>query len=72
MSTPTIFETCRPREDVLSGAVADADFAADLGRARPRGLGVRRPRAVLRRHLPDEGPQEPSRERLPAPVRRWG
>ncbi len=30
MSTPTIFETCRPRGDVLSGAVADADFAADL------------------------------------------
>ena len=30
MSTPTIFEACRPRGDVLSGAVADADFAADL------------------------------------------
>ena len=28
MTTPTIFETCRPRRDVLSGAVADADFAA--------------------------------------------
>ena len=30
MTTPTIFETCRPRDDVLSGAIADADFAADL------------------------------------------
>ena len=30
MTTPTIFETCRPRDDVLSGAMADADFAADL------------------------------------------
>ena len=30
MATPTIFETCKPREDVLRGAVADADFAADL------------------------------------------
>ena len=30
MATPTIFETCRPREDILRGAVADADFAADL------------------------------------------
>ena len=30
MTTPTIFETCRPRGDILSGAVADADFAADL------------------------------------------
>ena len=27
---PTIFDTCQPRADVLAGAVADADFAADL------------------------------------------
>ncbi len=27
---PTIFDTCRPRPDVLDGTVADADFAADL------------------------------------------
>ena len=30
MTVPTIFETSRPREDVLRGAFADADFAADL------------------------------------------
>ena len=30
MTIPTIFETSRPREDVLRGAVAEADFAADL------------------------------------------
>ncbi len=30
MTIPTIFETCHPREDVLRGAVAEADFAADL------------------------------------------
>ena len=30
MRIPTIFEACRPRSDVLSGAVTDADFAADL------------------------------------------
>ena len=30
MTVPTIFETCRPRPDVLKGAVAEADFAADL------------------------------------------
>ena len=30
MALPTIFDTCRPREDILHGAVADADFAADL------------------------------------------
>ena len=43
MSVPTIFETCRPRPDVLAGAFADADFAADLaaviaGRASPEYL----------------------------------
>lgn len=30
MATPTIFETCRPRADVLAGSVAEEDFAADL------------------------------------------
>ena len=30
MAIPTIFDTCRPRPDVLDGTVADADFAADL------------------------------------------
>ena len=30
MAVPTIFETCRPREDVLQGNLAEADFAADL------------------------------------------
>ena len=30
MSTRTIFDTCRPRSDVLRGELAEADFAADL------------------------------------------
>ena len=30
MTIPTIFETCRPRADVLKGAISEADFAADL------------------------------------------
>ena len=30
MNVPTIFDTCRPRTDVLVGRVAAADFAADL------------------------------------------
>ena len=30
MTVPTIFDSCRPRPDVLTGAVAEADFAADL------------------------------------------
>ena len=31
-AAPTIFDTCRPRPDVLAGAAAEADFAADLAR----------------------------------------
>ena len=30
MKVPTIFKSCDPRSDVLSGAVTEADFAADL------------------------------------------
>lgn len=30
MSTPTIFDICRPRKDVLDGTVTEAEFAADL------------------------------------------
>ena len=30
MTIPTIFETSRPRDDILRGAIAEADFAADL------------------------------------------
>lgn len=31
MTTPTIYDLCVPRQDVLSGTMADADFAARLG-----------------------------------------
>ena len=30
MKIPTVFEGCQPRQDVLSGSVSEADFAADL------------------------------------------
>ena len=30
MVIPTIYETCRPRRDVLDGRISEADFAADL------------------------------------------
>ena len=30
MTIPTIFDTCRPRGDMLQGAITEADFAADL------------------------------------------
>ena len=30
MTVPTIFESCRPRQDILAGAIAESDFAADL------------------------------------------
>src|ERR1035437_7202109 len=32
MSLPTIFDTCRPRADVLAGTVRDDEFMADLSR----------------------------------------
>ena len=32
MNLPSVFETCEPREDVLKGTIADADFAADLAK----------------------------------------
>ncbi len=38
MTIPTIFETCRPRSDILQGAVKDEDFAADLAQV-IRGAG---------------------------------
>ena len=30
MAVPTIFDACRPRDDVLKGAITESDFAADL------------------------------------------
>ena len=32
MTVSRIFDTCRPRADVLDGSVAEADYAADLAR----------------------------------------
>ncbi|MEO6163720.1 MAG: hypothetical protein ABIP88_06250, partial [Candidatus Binatia bacterium] len=32
MNLPTVFDTCVPREDVLKGTIAEADFAADLAK----------------------------------------
>jgi len=32
MNLPTVFDTCEPREDVIKGTIADADFAADLAK----------------------------------------
>lgn len=32
MKLPTVFETCEPKEDVLNGTIAEADFAADLAK----------------------------------------
>src|SRR5437764_13810812 len=30
MTPPTIFTVCKPRDDVLAGAITESDFAADL------------------------------------------
>ena len=34
----TIFDLCKPREDVLKGAITESDFAADLSQV-IRGKG---------------------------------
>ena len=57
MAIPTIFQTCRPRPDVLDGTVADADFAADLaavltGRA---SAGYREPEPFFANTYPTRG-----------------
>ena len=71
MTIPTIFDICRPRPDVLDGAVADADFAADLAQVLTgkASAGYREPLWVLRQHLSDSGPEEPADQRVPAPER---
>ena len=66
MTVLTIFDSCRPRPDVLAGAVAEADFAADLaqvivGKGRDDYVD---PARLLRQHLSDEGPREPAGECL--------
>ena len=38
MQAPGVFDICRPREDILAGGVAEADFAADLAQV-VRGEG---------------------------------
>ena len=62
MTVPTIFETCRPRPDILEGTVTvtEADFAADLAQV-ITGEGTRRVSrsdTFLRQHVPDKGSQE--------------
>ena len=40
MKPPTIFDTCTPRADVRQGAIAEADFAADLAAVVGRRAGA--------------------------------
>jgi hypothetical protein len=58
MTVPTVFETCQPREDVLSGTIAEADFAADLAK-------------VIRGTASDDY-KMPARFFLPTPIRLRG
>ena len=58
MTIPTIFETCRPRADVLTGSVAEADLAQVIaGRASAEYGYVRqsptiRLRQITELHMP--------------------
>ena len=58
MTIPTIFETCRPRADVLTGSVAEADFAADLAQviAGRASAEYRDAGPFFRQHLPHARP----------------
>ena len=38
---PLIFSSCKPKEDVRSGTMADADFAADLSGMLRLGIATR-------------------------------
>ena len=33
MASPTIFDNCQPRQDILNGTMSEAEFAARLGPA---------------------------------------
>ena len=68
MTTPTIFDICQPREDVLKGAIAEADFAADLAQVIV-GIGSAEyldPVRFFAAYLAYARPQEPARQRLSA------
>jgi hypothetical protein len=56
MSVPTMFETCKPRADVHSGATRDEQFVADLSQ-------------VLRGTAPDEYKKPESFFHLTYPTR---
>ena len=57
MTVPTIFDTCRPRPDVVDGTVADADFAADLASVLTgsAGAGYRDPVKFFANTYPTRG-----------------
>ena len=57
MALPTIFDTCRPRPDVLDGTVTDADFAADLAQVLTgkAGAGYREPGPFFANTYPTRG-----------------
>ncbi len=54
---PTLFDTCRPRTDVLQGAIQEADFAADLAQVlRNEGpLDYRDPQRFFSNTYPTRG-----------------
>lgn len=57
MALPTIFEVCIPRDDVLTGGIAESDFAADLAKVL-RGEApdaYARPRDFFRNTYPTRG-----------------
>ena len=57
MTTPTLFKTWRPREEILNGAVADADLTGELASivARPRDSAYGDPARIFADTYPTRG-----------------
>src|SRR3954452_19560643 len=60
MSLPTIFDTCRPRADVLAGSIRDDEFMADLSRVvnRTAPADYLDPAAFFAKSYPTRGMKE--------------
>ena len=68
MTIPTIFETCRPRADVLRGAITESDFAADLAQVVTGEAGdeYRDPARFFANTYSHQRPKESAFECVPA------
>lgn len=65
MKTPTVFDLCQPRKEVLEGRVSDDQFAADLAAVldeHPDSVELWSPGGLLFPTGPDAPPGAPAEE----------